>query len=598
MIRNIRLAAAGLALAGAFALNPLSAAMKPGTYLNGQWGSVDGGGRGATLTYIPDPAGGGDLFALLFSYNEATGDNTWLILQAAFLENQFQSTGEVFITEGGSFSNPPVSPSQTAIGTFEVTLNSCGENGNAGVVYDIDFDNGSGFPDATYALENLTARNTPANETPNCIYKEEFTGCPAFATGEFAAGRSCFVSGQILDDEITLTNEITWVLDGLLEIGAPGTNPSTLNIEPGTTIVSDPATINNAYIFVHAGSKIFADGKPYAPIVMTSAFDGFDAADPAPEPGDFGGLVVAGFSTCNTAPDQQLGCFSEFATADQVLPYGGTDPTDDSGSMSYMQIRYGGIPVGVDQEVNTFTFLAVGNKTRAHHLQAYNGLDDGFEMFGGTVNLYNIVATDGADDYLDWDEGYDGLIQFALISINDQLGGQSGIEASNSGTNFDNLPRATPIISNFTIVRNVDESERGFRIKDGTGGQFWNSVVTGFNTCVSIEDMATINAAPDNTAIAGNIFDCATNFGGDDPAFTSNFVAGFPGNVEADPNLDPDTFRPLPGSPALGNGIQVIDLDSGEPNPFFKAVPYSGAFGGQGDNWLEGWTFDPFGVER
>ena len=592
MIRNTKLAAAGLALAGAFALNPLSAAMKPGEYLNGQWGSVDGGGRGATLTYIPDGDGSGTLFSVIFAYNETTGENTWLLAQADFLENQFESSGSILELEGGSFTNPPADPTQTAIGTFDVTLNSCGS-----IVYDFDFNDGvDGFADASYELESLRERNT-SGEFPQCVYKEEFTGCPDFATGEFAEGRSCFVSGQILDDEITLTNEITWVLDGLLEIGAPGENSSTLNIEPGTTIVSDPGTLNNAFIFVHAGSKIFADGTPNAPIVMTSAFDGFDAADPDPEPGDFGGLVVAGFSTCNTAPDAELGCFSEFATAEQVLPYGGTDPTDDSGSMSYMQIRYGGIPVGVDQEVNTFSFLSVGNKTRAHHLQAYNGLDDGFEMFGGTLNLYNIVATDGGDDYVDWDEGYDGLIQFALISINDELGGQSGIEASNSGTNFDNLPRATPIISNFTIVRNVDESERGFRIKDGTGGQFWNSIVTGFNTCVSIEDDATINAAPDNTALAGNIFDCATSYGGDDPAFTADFVAGFPGNVEADPNLDPETFQPLPGSPALGNGIQVIDLDTAEPNPFFKAVPYSGAFGPD-DNWLEGWTFDPFGVER
>ena len=73
MIRNTKLAAAGLALAGAFALNPLSAAMKPGEYLNGQWGSVDGGGRGATLTYIPDGDGSGTLFSVIFAYNETTG---------------------------------------------------------------------------------------------------------------------------------------------------------------------------------------------------------------------------------------------------------------------------------------------------------------------------------------------------------------------------------------------------------------------------------------------------------------------------------------------------------------------------------------------
>ena len=183
-MRNMKLAAAGLALAGAFALNPLSAAMKPGEYLNGQWGSVDGGGRGATLTYVPDAAGGGTLFGLVFAYNEMSGENTWLLVQADFLENQFQSSGEIFELEGGSFTNPPASPSQTSIGSFDVTLNSCGS-----ITYDFDFNDASGFPDETYELDNLRDRNT--GEFPQCVYKDEFTGCPEFATGELAAARTC-----------------------------------------------------------------------------------------------------------------------------------------------------------------------------------------------------------------------------------------------------------------------------------------------------------------------------------------------------------------------------------------------------------------------
>lgn len=587
---NLKLAMAGIGLAGALALDPASAAMKAGEYLNGNWGSSDGGGRGVTLAYFPSPDGSGTLFGLAFAYSE-TGEPIWLRLQTEMLENQFEATGDIIRVEGGNFGFPVQGPSDDSIGSFTVALNSCNN-----IEYVFDFDEDAGFEDTVWDLDSLSQRLT--GKFPQCVYKQEFDGCPDFATGEFPEARSCLVSGTVLDSEITLTNDTTWVLDGLLEIGAPGTNPATLNIEPGTTIISDPAAVSNAYIFVHAGSKIFADGAPNAPIVLTSFRDGFDPLDSPPEAGDTGGLVIAGFSTCNTAPDTELGCFSEFATADQVLPYGGTDPDDDSGSISYMQVRYGGIPVGVDQEVNSFTFLSVGRQTRAHHLQAYNGLDDGFEMFGGTLNLYNIVATDGADDYVDWDEGYDGLIQFALIAINDELGAGSGIEASNSGTNFDNLPRATPIVSNFTIVRNADVSERGLRLKDGTGGQIWNSVVTGFNTCVAIEDDATIAAAPDNLAFAGNVFDCATNFGGDDPAFTDDFVNGFPQNLTQDPMLDAATLRPMPGSPALGNAVQVIDLNTLEANQFFKSVPYSGAFDAEGDNWLEGWTFDPYGVTR
>ena len=42
------------------------------------------------------------------------------------------------------------------------------------------------------------------------------------------------------------------------------------------------------------------------------------------------------------------------------------------------------------------------------HCQAYKGSDDGFEFFGGSVNVSNLVAVSCSDDSFDWTEGWNG----------------------------------------------------------------------------------------------------------------------------------------------------------------------------------------------
>ncbi|MEN1727462.1 MAG: hypothetical protein AAGJ52_03390 [Pseudomonadota bacterium] len=598
MNRRIKMALAGAAVAGSLFANPLSAAIKPGDYLNGQWATVPDGSRGITFTYIPNADGTGDLFGAVFSYDQA-GDDAWVVFQVGFLEHQFESTGDIFAVQGGTFDNPPVPTTAADIGDATVTLNSCGSLEVA-----FDFADSAEFNDVTWDMQPLTT--AVGGDVAQCAYEQEFAGCPSFATDTGFGLRECLVSGQFLDQEITLTNDTTWILDGLLEIGAPNTNSAVLNIEPGTVITSLPNT-NNAFIFVHAGSEIFADGLPYAPIVITSAFDGFPDSPRAPQPGDTGGLAVAGLAPCNSAPGVELGCFSEFASGDQVLSYGGNDPADSSGSVSYFQIRYGGIVVGSDQEVNSFTFLGAGNGTNISHIQAYNSLDDGIEFFGGTANMRYGVFTDGADDSLDWDEGWSGKAQWGLIVINDEQGAGAGFEGANNGDAFDASPRATPIISNFTVVSQIAHDDDAFQLKEGSGGQIWNSIAVGYGgSCVNLRDQATLDAAGSPEAptgalaFAGTIVNgCGSLFQSDStPGFAESFFnsSAFPNNLTVDPMLGTD-LMPMPGSPALGNGVRVFDLATGEPIEFFDFQRHSGAFDGK-TNWTDGWTFDPYGTAR
>jgi len=598
MIQRRNCVAAGLALAGALAFNPLSAAMKPGEYLNGQWSTVPDGNRGITFTYLKRPDASGTLFGAVFGFDTA-GEDTWVIAQADFLENQFTASGEIFAFEGGTFANPPVAANGTDIGDVTYVLNSCG---NVEVTFDFD-ESATDLADVSWTVEPLgdTVGGLPQGD--QCVWEQEFDGCPAFATTVSQEERVCQISGQFLNEDITLTNETTWLLSGTVEFGGDNTDSSVLRIEPGTTLIGSGQT--DDFIWVARGSRIYADGTSAAPIVLTSPFDGFVEGE-VPFPGDVGGLAVAGNAQCNSA-DANGDCFSEFARGDQILPYGGDQNNDSSGSISFFQIRYAGIVVADNQEINAFTFLGVGNGTNISHIQTYQGSDDGVEFFGGTANARYVVFTGGEDDSIDWDEGWSGRIQYGLVAYGN-ADGDHGIEAANNPENDDALPRAQPILSNITYIGSSGTGE-GIRLKEGSAGQIWNSVVTNFDSsCIHLTDLPTYTAAgsPDAptgiTAFAGNVVGgCGTADNGfrtfrqddDAPWNVEDFYNAFPNNLVADPELD--GFMPTAGSPALGNGLRVVNLESGQPDLFFNDTTFSGGFDGTND-WTKGWTFDPLGV--
>ncbi|MFN4262036.1 MAG: hypothetical protein ACK4RK_22410, partial [Gemmataceae bacterium] len=167
--------------------------------------------------------------------------------------------------------------------------------------------------------------------------------------------------------------------------------------------------------------------------------------------------------------------------------YGGSNPADNSGIVRYMQVRYSGYIFTANRELNAFTFNAVGNGTVLEHLQAFRGQDDGFEFFGGTANLRYAVVTCGGDDGFDWDEGYAGKIQFGLVDNRGCAGEDHGFELSNSPTNADATPRARGTVANVT-VRGNGGGRDGLQLNSGTGGNFYNVLIEGFNrACVAIE---------------------------------------------------------------------------------------------------------------
>lgn len=116
-------------------------------------------------------------------------------------------------------------------------------------------------------------------------------------------------------------------------------------------------------------------------------------------PGAWGGIHI-----CGRAPINVTGAQSKSEIGDAL--YGGNDPADNSGVLSYIRLEYTGYAFSEEKEANGFTFYGVGNGTVVDHLQSYKGSDDGLEWFGGTVNVKYLVATDNSDDSFDWTAGW------------------------------------------------------------------------------------------------------------------------------------------------------------------------------------------------
>jgi hypothetical protein len=405
-------------------------------------------------------------------------------------------------------------------------------------------------------------------------------------------GDVCTLSGTLTED-LTLTADKKWLLSGGVFVGddtSPTAAPTTLTIEPGTTIYGDTATLS--FLLVTRGSKIIADGTAEAPIVFTSAKDVGSRAR-----GDWGGLVVNGQAPVNGCSGDPCTLLGEAGTG----TYGGSDANDDSGVLRYVRVEFGGALIDDENELNGFAFQGVGAGTTIEHVQAHMCSDDCVEFFGGTANASHVVCTGIGDDNLDWTFGWTGHVQFLVGQQHGDAGG-NGIEADNNESNHMLTPTSRPILSNVTLIGSGGaNSGLGVLLRRGTQVELHNSVVMGFGeACFDMDDDATFAAAVQDGALTGDtiikhtVFSCdtLTDDAAEDPYALSEMLLTLnDGNAVADPkltntsSLEAPDFRPLASSPLLSGAT----MPSGS---FFFDVSFKGAFGTD-DNWTAGWTAMP-----
>ncbi|TDR38245.1 hypothetical protein DFR29_12245 [Tahibacter aquaticus] len=576
----LKLSALAGALAAAVFAAPVShAAVRFSEATDALYSDATHGGRGWVVDYIPRADGSGILYLYGAAYDE-TGKQAWITSNFEVKEFEFKKTDvPMAMPTGGRFGDTwPNAVTPVVNGKLDVELLSCGE-----LKITVKPDAATGLPTSTQTLISSAdyVGSLGVNAVNDkCVQKRKFSACPTGTT--LVADRTCQITGTIASN-MTLTNETTWVLKGLVKVGADNSNKVKLTIEPGTLITGSGQAAD--YLYVEPGSQIIAAGTPYAPIIFTSPADG--VAGGAPKAGDWGGVVVSGNAPNNKCVAAPFDCRSEF---DPTLRYGGDKPRESSGVIQYVQSRYAGYIFQTGREVNSFTFQSVGDGTVVDHIQAYRGKDDGIEFFGGNVNVKHAVITEAGDDGLDWDEGYTGNIQYVLLQHGTGLGEDNGIEASNQNANQDALPRATPNVSNLTMLGN-GQGGYGVYFKEGTGGRIKNSLFAGFKKgCTFITNGPTFTAAGTPAALTGtlsmdhNLLACdALNFAqaADAPWTAEAFYNAQAGNKVGDPLLQ--GFLPKAGSPLLDSGLS-------SNNVWFTPVGYIGAFRDASDDWTRNWT--------
>jgi heme/copper-type cytochrome/quinol oxidase subunit 2 len=261
-----------------------------------------------------------------------------------------------------------------------------------------------------------------------------------------------------VDSDLSLDANINYFLVKTLSVN-PGAK---LTIPAGTKITADVESGNNTetYIVVQKGAQIAIEGTAADPVVMTSTGE---------EPGDWGGLVIAGNATTTEGVD---------ATAEVgQIKYGGTTDDDNSGSIEYLVIKYAGAQINSESQYNGLTLYAVGSGTKIENVSMIDGKDDGVEFFGGTVSATNMYFENNEDDSVDWTEGWNGTLTNAYVS-HTKAGYSTAVEADGANGN--------PTITNFTAI--ATEEGTALQFKKNSGATITNLYLEGYTTQIDMKD--------------------------------------------------------------------------------------------------------------
>ena len=444
---------------------------------------------------------------------------------------------------------------------------------------------------------------------------------------------------------------------------------ATLTIEAGVTIYGEEGKEIQGQgvaptLIVTNGSKINAVGTADEPIVFTSILAKTQTLSQNVK-GKWGGLILLGNAPINgeaidgnaETTSQIEGLPNAYINAgkgsilDSYKTYGGNEKDDNSGTLKYVSIRHGGSLLGEGNEINGLTCGGVGNGTTLEYIEIYANADDGIEMFGGTVNGKYLSIAYCNDDGLDFDHGYNGLLQY--VSIIQHGNGNSncaiewdGAAKNDRGNTSTGAPEySQPTIMNLTAIGSGSSSDssksKGMDIRDNGGGYVLNSIFTEFpNGILKVEKTNSSKGTQGTTnpssygsqallednilGFFGNIFypgdEADGNYSNTQDGVVHDstgsgentaaevkavvFAAANSNDADVSPallnaNLENGPIMPFPSSssPALDG---AVDISSYQQDGFFDVVAYQGAFESDKPehNWLAGWTAvsNPFNV--
>ncbi len=344
---------------------------------------------------------------------------------------------------------------------------------------------------ASYVRDGATIQGS-ADGNGNCMYDNTFVGPKNNLQEDLLIPALPDGGAHIFSASLFVGNTYRTQADLQAAGISQGGDGPTLTIQAGATLAFQT---NSDFMIINRGSRIIADGRPDAPITLTSVSDVNGTVGPE-DVQQWGGVVINGFAVSNKcsyvgtrgeagfdlSPGTECSIDAEGSAGDDESQYGGANDADDSGILRYVVVKHTGAQVGNGDELNGISFGGVGSSTIVENLEVYSTFDDGVEMFGGSFDIRNLVAVYVRDDSIDIDEGYNGTITDALVvqSAND---GNHCIESDGIGS-YGDLDQATrddfiarglnsaPTINNLTCIISANvpgthDPGAGWRFREG-----------------------------------------------------------------------------------------------------------------------------------
>jgi len=423
---------------------------------------------------------------------------------------------------------------------------------------------------------------------------ETTSGCPTGTTTISSVDGStttCEVSGTITAD-LTLTEGNLYALSGAVFVGGDNENSATLTVEPGVTVYG---VSGNDYLVVSRGSKIEANGTADSPITFTSSehvISGLDAGSA----GQWGGMIILGNGESTKCPQDGSDCALQVEGAQEGAVFGGNNNEDNSGTLRYVRVMHGGFEIAPDNELNGITLGGVGSGTVIEYVQVHKNADDGVEFFGGAVNAKYLALTGVQDDSVDWDNGYEGKLQFVLVKhADDNSDANRAIEGDGDGG--DGVAFSNPMVANMTVIGNTfdtaDADSEGILLRDQTNAQLYNILVTG---PAGMGECFEADLSDGDTTVLANMD------GTNDPQMTfETSVLACAENINDSGDFNQEAwFAAQTGNSLLDNTATVIDgiytvdttvaTDVSTIDSFFTTVDFIGAVKDADNDWTTGWT--------
>ena len=425
--------------------------------------------------------------------------------------------------------------------------------------------------------------------------------CPSGTTD--LGGGVCELPATIAED-MTLTSDFDYLMTGRVTVGngngelgddgnlADGTAVQnvTLTIEAGTQILGDTGTFAN--MIITRGSKLMAMGTADAPIVFSSDDEGFDGA------GEWGGLIMHGYAPHNEC--EEGGSVCNIDSEGESGFAGGYDPDDSSGVLNYVVVAEGGYEFSTGNEINGISLVGVGRGTEMDYIQVHGNSDDGIEFYGGTVNVKHGVFTNNNDDSVDWDEGYQGNLQYIIVKQGASKGEAFEMDTEGSSDGF----LSKPTLANVTIINDkvADRATYSLNFKKRSGGFFHNTVVTvadssetAVDTCINVDGSGSEALVGTALVINNWIQDCGQGAGVHGSLSGANVSFDASTVTETDAALDALLSSQAPEASGLApldwsaiNGAYPESVADGD---YLDATDYIGAVNPDGsDPWWAGWT--------